>query len=301
MAGHSLPPLKALRVFEAAARLRSFTAAADELSITHSAVSQQIRILEDHVGQPLFAREARGVALLPCAQAYFPEVQASLERIAAATAKLRAPGFTGTLRVCATPSLTMKWLIPRLSCFQALHPGIDVQLTTQGRSFLDRGGDAGSDVLLRHGYMAHAELSCVHCLDDFHVPVASPRFIELNRLAAPADCLGHPLLKVAGAWTTGRAGSRWPRSTCPRNCPPVFDHHFLCMQAAMNDLGIALAPWCLLQDDIAADRLRPLFAQPQLPNAGIHALYRPDGPAAAAAQRFIDWLCGQGTEPSRGA
>ena len=69
----------------------------------------------------------------------------------------------------------------------------------------------------------------------------------------------------------------------------------------MNDLGIALAPWCLLQDDIAADRLRPLFAQPQLPNAGIHALYRPDGPAAAAAQRFIDWLCGQGTEPSRGA
>ena len=69
----------------------------------------------------------------------------------------------------------------------------------------------------------------------------------------------------------------------------------------MNDLGIALAPWCLLQDDIAADRLRPLFAQPQLPNAGIHALYRPDGPAAAAAQRFIDWLCGQGTELSRGA
>ena len=65
----------------------------------------------------------------------------------------------------------------------------------------------------------------------------------------------------------------------------------------MNDLGIALAPWCLLQDDIAADRLRPLFAQPQLPNAGIHALYRPDGPAAATAQRFIDWLCGRG--PSR--
>ena len=68
----------------------------------------------------------------------------------------------------------------------------------------------------------------------------------------------------------------------------------------MNDLGIALAPWCLLQDDIAADRLRPLFAQPQLPNAGIHALYRPDG-GGGAAQRFIDWLCGQGTEPSRGA
>ena len=159
------------------------------------------------------------MALLPCAQAYFPEVQASLERIAAATAKLRAPGFTGTLRVCATPSLTMKWLIPRLSGFQALHPGIDVQLTTQGRSFLDRGGDAGSDVLLRHGYMAHAELSCVHCLDDFHVPVASPRFIERNRLAAPADCLGHPLLKVAGGMDYWPRWFALARSTCPRNCP----------------------------------------------------------------------------------
>ena len=78
---------------------------------------------------------------------------------------------------------------------------------------------------------------------------------------------------------------------------PVFDHHFLCMQAAMNDLGIALAPWCLLQDDIAADRLRPLFAQPQLPNAGIHALYRPDGPAAAPRNDSSTGCAGRG--PSR--
>ncbi|CAB3841352.1 Glycine cleavage system transcriptional activator [Achromobacter aegrifaciens] len=299
MAGQSLPPLKALRVFEAAARLRSFTAAADELSITHSAVSQQIRILEEYVGQPLFAREARGVALLPCAQAYFPEIQASLERIAAATAKLKSPAYGGVLRVCATPSLTMKWLIPRLSAFQARHPGVDVQLTTQGRSFLDRGGDTGSDVLIRHGYMAHSDLACVHCLDDFHVPVASPRFIERNRLAAPADCLGHPLLKIAGGM------DHWPRwfalakVDVPAQLPgPVFDHQFLCMQAAMNDLGIALAPWCLLEDDIRADRLRPLFDGPQLPNAGIHALYRQDGPAAASALLFIEWLREQGRDPS---
>lgn len=294
MAGHSLPPLKALRVFEAAARLRSFTAAAEELSITHSAVSQQIRILEEYAGQPLFAREARGVALLPCAQAYFPEIQASLERIAAATAKLRSPASAGPLRVCATPSLTMKWLIPRLSVFQALHPGIDVQLSTQGRPFLDRGVDTGSDVLIRHGYMAHSDLACVHCLDDFHVPVASPRFIERNRLSAPADCLGHPLLKISGGM------DHWPRwfalakVDVPAQLPgPVFDHQFLCMQAAMNDLGIALAPWCLLEDDIRADRLRPLFAGPRLSNAGVHALYRQDGPAAAQAQLFIQWLCTQ--------
>jgi len=294
MAGQSLPPLKALRVFEAAARLRSFTAAADELSITHSAVSQQIRILEEYVGQPLFAREARGVALLPCAQAYFPEVQASLERIAVATAKLKSPAHGGVLRVCATPSLTMKWLIPRLSTFQALHPGVDVQLSTQARPFLDRGGDPGSDVLIRHGFMTHSDLACVHCLDDFHVPVASPRFIDRNRLNTPADCLGHPLLKISGGM------DHWPRwfalakVDVPAQLPgPVFDHQFLCMQAAMNDLGIALAPWCLLEDDIRADRLRPLFPHPHLPNAGIHAMYRQDGPASASAQLFISWLCAQ--------
>ncbi|MNT30439.1 Glycine cleavage system transcriptional activator [compost metagenome] len=229
-------------------------------------------------------------------------MQASLERIAAATAKLKSPAYGGVLRVCATPSLTMKWLIPRLSTFQAQHPGIDVQLSTQARPFLDRGGDTGSDVLIRHGFMAQSDLACVHCLDDFHLPVASPRFIERNRLAAPADCLGHPLLKISGGM------DHWPRwfalakVDVPAQLPgPVFDHQFLCMQAAMNDLGIALAPWCLLEDDVRADRLRPLFSQPQLPNAGVHALYRPDGPAAAQAQLFIQWLCTQRHGPSHPA
>ena len=96
----------------------------------------------------------------------------------------------------------------------------------------------------------------------------------------------------------------WPRwfalakVDVPAQLPgPVFDHHFLCMQAAMNDLGIALAPWCLLQDDIAADRLRPLFAQPQLPTPASMRCTVPTA-GGGAAQRFIDWLCGQGTEPS---
>lgn len=95
-----LPPLKALRVFEAAARLRSFTAAADELSITHSAVSQQIRALEDYIGHPLFAREARGVALLPDAADYFAEVQGCLDRIEQATSRIKSPRVARHNCVC---------------------------------------------------------------------------------------------------------------------------------------------------------------------------------------------------------
>lgn len=293
MSAQSLPPLKALRVFEAAARLRSFTAAAEELSITHSAVSQQIRILEAYLGQALFAREARGVALLPHAQEYFPEVQASLARIAQATAKLKSRQHPGVLRVCATPSLTMKWLIPRLSRFQQHYPGVDVQLSTQPRQFIAR-NEGNNDVVIGHEFMHRADYDCVRCLDDYYLPVASPRFIEKNRLTREEECLGHPLLKVASGM------DHWPRwfalahVDVPAQLPgPVFDHQFLCMQAAMNDLGIALAPWSLLEEDLLADRLRPVFKQPVLANEGIYALVRSDAAADGLQRLFIDWLSQQ--------
>lgn len=294
MATRVLPPLKALRAFEAAARHANFTAAAEELSITHSAVSQQIRLLEDYLGQPLFAREARGVLLLPHGREYFAEVQASLDRIAAATEAIKSPGRRRTLRVCTSPSLAMKWLIPRLGGFQALVPGVEVQLSTMGRQFIER-ADASNDVVIQRMPMQRPEHTCVRVLDDYLLPVASPRFIQNNRLHTAADCLGLPLLQVSGgmdAWPKwfGLAGVE-----VPAQLPgPAFDHQFLCMQAAMNDLGIALVPWCLLQEDLHADRLRPLFDHPRLHSPGVYAQYRTDNPLAVLARQFIDWLGLQG-------
>lgn len=286
----SLPPLKALRVFDAAARLGSFTAAADELSITHSAVSQQIRALEEYIGQALFAREARGVALLPDAQAYFAEVQASLARIEQATAALKGARPARQLRLCATPSLAMRLLIPTLADFQRQHPDIEVEVATLGRPFIDR-ADGAHDLIIRHGPMERHDHVCLPCLDDYYVPVASPRYIARHRLRRPADCVGHPLLKVAGCldhWT------QWfglAEVAVPAMLPgPVFDHHFLAMQAASNELGLALAPGCLLAEDLQADRLRPLFPALRLPNSGVHALFRANSPAAPLARRFVDWL-----------
>lgn len=294
MATRALPPLKALRAFEAAARHANFTAAADELSITHSAVSQQIRLLEDYLGQPLFTREARGVQLLPHARDYFNEVQASLERIATATLALKSPGGRRTLRVCTSPSMAMKWLIPRLSGLPAAVPGVEVQLSTMGHQFMDR-ADATHDVVVQRMPTRRPELSSVRVLDDHWLPVASPRFIQNNRLRTAADCLGHPLLQVSSsteAWPQwfGLAGLQVP-TPLPG---PAFDHHFLCMQAAMNDLGIALAPWGLLQEDLQADRLRPLFQGLRLPRPGIYAQYRTDNPLAGLVRQFIDWLSLQG-------
>ena len=285
-----LPPLKALRAFEAAARHANFTAGADELSITHSAVSQQIRLLEDYLGQPLFAREARGATLLPQARDYFAEVQSSLDRIASATAALKSPDQRSSLRVCTTPSLAMKWLIPRLAGFQLKAPHADIQLTTLGRQFFDH-AEAGNDVLVRRMPMQRPDHTCVRCLDDHLVVVASPRFIERHHITDIADCLGHPLLQATGGL------AHWPRwfelagVRVPSQLPgPAFDHQFLCMQAAMNDLGLALAPWCLLEEDIRADRLRLVFPQPRLPASGVYALYRTEGPTAVLARQFADWL-----------
>lgn len=289
-----LPPLKALRVFEAAARHANFTAAAEELSITHSAISQQIRLLEDYIGQPLFTREARGVTLMPHARDYFIEVQASLDRIATATTSLRSPNQRRCLRVCTTPSLAMKWLIPKLAGFQEHVPDADVQLSTVGRQFFEQ-AEAGSDVLIRRMPMQRLDYSCVRCLDDYLVPVASPRFIARHRIDAVADCLRHPLLQAASGMDS------WPRwfdlagVPVPPQLPgPVFDHQFLCLQAAMSDLGLALAPWCLLEEDLRADRLRQLFAGPYLPGPGVYALYRSESPVASLARQFVDWLGRQG-------
>ncbi|WP_353234971.1 LysR substrate-binding domain-containing protein [Diaphorobacter ruginosibacter] len=290
MAKRTLPPLKTLRAFEAAARHANFTAAADELSITHSAVSQQIRLLEEYLDRPLFAREARGVVLLPHARAYFQEVQACLDRISTATHAVKSPSAPRILRVCTTPSLAMKWLIPRLSEFQEWEPGVDVQLTTVNRRFIEQ-ADASSDVVILRFPLQRPEHACVRVMDDFLIPVASPRFMQRHDLRAPADCLGHPLLQVTGCvddWPHwfGLAGLE-----VPTQLPgPMFDHHFLCVQAAMNDLGIALVPWCMVEEDLQGERLRTPFAQPRLTGAGVYALYKTDGAAAAAAKRFADWL-----------
>lgn len=290
MAKRTLPPLKTLRAFEAAARLANFTAAADELSITHSAVSQQIKLLEEYLDRPLFAREARGVVLLPHAREYFLEVQACLDRISTATQTVKSPSAPRILRVCTTPSLAMKWLIPRLAEFQDWEPGVDVQLTTVNRRFIEQ-ADASSDVVILRFPLQRPAHACVRVMDDFLLPVASPRFIRRHGLRRPMDCLGHPLLQVAGCmddWPHwfGAAGLEVP-SQLPG---PVFDHHFLCVQAAMNDLGIALVPQCMVEEDIQGQRLQPLFALPRLTGAGVYALYQTENAAAPAARRFADWL-----------
>src|SRR4051812_9284253 len=120
-----LLPLNALRAFESAARLLSFSRAAEELSVTPGAVSQQIRLLEDHVGGPLFVREARGLQLTEAGQAALPLLREGFDRLMDASALLRSPQRRPQLRVSVTPSFASKWLTPRIDRFLALHPEVE--------------------------------------------------------------------------------------------------------------------------------------------------------------------------------
>src|ERR1700712_4822336 len=123
----SLPPLNAVRAFEAAGRLGSFKSAAGELGVTQGAISQQVRLLEDWLRAPLFERHNRRVALTPAGRAYLSEIGPALDRVAAATAKYGEIG-AAILRVNAPATFALRWLVPRIAEFQALHPQIKVQI-----------------------------------------------------------------------------------------------------------------------------------------------------------------------------
>src|ERR1700750_2919305 len=124
-----LPPLKAVWYFESAARHLNFSKAADELNVTHSAISHQIRALEEWVGQPLFERGARGLRLTESGQQFMPPVRAAFQQLVQAGQAVRLTAHGGPLTVSVLPSLAAKWLVPRLSDFRSRHPDIDVRIS----------------------------------------------------------------------------------------------------------------------------------------------------------------------------
>jgi LysR family glycine cleavage system transcriptional activator len=290
-----LPPLRALRAFEAAARLASVTAAADELSVSHSAISQQIKQLEEYFGQSLFKRSGRGIEATPEASVYLQDVRASFDRIAIASDQLaqRSRGRQQTLNVNTTPSFAMRWLIPQSSAFQLDHPSINLKITTSTSDGIDH-LDEPMDFIIRRDVMSRRDHVCHRFLDDVSTVVVSPSLLEKQRLLDPRDLMKVSLLHLKSrpdAWT------RWFQE-CKLARPdtvagPFFDHFFLSLQAAINGHGAALGPYAFIQDDLESGRLVTPFPNRTIVGPGFHVLYR----AASARERhgraFLDWLTSQ--------
>ncbi|CAB3760106.1 LysR family transcriptional regulator [Burkholderia sp. MSh2] len=253
-----LPPLNALRHFEAVARHGSLTAAAADLHVTHWAVGKQIRLLEDWFGVPLFERRARGVALTDEGAALLNDVSSTFERLAATAGRLRRRGVahrvSGIVRVNVQPSFALNWLLPRLGDFQARYPEIDLRLSTTSRKLRYIGH--AFDIGVRAGREEGDGVISRRLMADVRLPACSPALLHRHPVREAADLRHHTLLHSA---TTRTAWSHWLREAGASELRPVRDveveHTYLQLAGAMEGLGVALASLPLIGRDLAAGRL----------------------------------------------
>lgn len=292
----TLPPLKALHAFEAAARHESLTAAAGELGVSHSAVSQQIRNLEAYFGQKLFERHGRSVKLSPRARAYLEDVRSCFDRLAIASEQLATVADSHIVRINTTPSFAMRWLIPRLSRFQVDNRRTEVRVSTSPFDTIDHLSDT-YDIIIRRDRMVRAGHSCQCFLEDESAPVALPSLIERMSLNHPSELKQKTLLHLKSrpdAWV------RWFRAadvSVPDTLSgSIFDHFFLSLQAAINGMGIALAPRALIEDDLEQGRLVQLFENVTIRGPGFHCLYREDALRDRKTAPVLEWLFREGKE-----
>jgi len=254
-----LPPLNALRAFESAARHLNFSRAADELSVTPGAVSQQIQNLEDYVGAALFKRTPRGLLLTDSAQMALPALREAFDRLAEAAALLTAAVDGRRLTLTAPPSFAAKWLVPRLGRFEEAYPQVDVWLSAD----MDLVDFAASDVdlALRYGPGPYPGLETIRLINETVIPVMSPVLMAANPVATPADLSKHVLLHD-GSPDADESCPDWQMWLAARgvkgfdaNRGPRFNQSSLVIEAAVSGRGVALAKRTLAQDDLDAGRL----------------------------------------------
>jgi LysR family glycine cleavage system transcriptional activator len=284
----TLPPLNSLAAFEAAARLASFSKAAQELHVTPAAISRHIAILEGWLERTLFERHRRGVELTAAGEEYCRECTAALDRIAAATAQQLQRGRRRILRVNALATFTMRWLIPRLSSFATAHPDIDVRLSTSREPLPTLRADV--DVAIRGGPEQVAGYAATEFLREGRMPVCSPAILKRRPLRRPSDLARHTLLHSAGLPNV------WPDWLQAAGVPGLvpagsltLDHFYLTLQAAVDGLGVAIAPVALVSDDVSEGRLVKPFAGPALPEWRYFVYVRDKG-SSDAALALRDWL-----------
>ncbi|AXR06124.1 transcriptional regulator GcvA [Salinimonas sediminis] len=255
-----LPPLNALKAFEAAARHLSFTRAADELFVTQAAVSHQIKALEEYLSMKLFIRRNRTLLLTEEGQAYFLELKDIFKSLQEATERLLAKGSKGAITVAMPPSFASQWLVPRISKFSVAHPDIDVRI--KAVDFDEGFLNDDVDVAIYYGKGRWSGLQADKLHKEFLTPLCAPSlFSGPKPLNSLADLKHHVLLHDLSreAWKTwlkqvGVAGVNV-------NHGPVFSHSMLVLQAAALGQGIALANTILARPEIDAGRLIMPFSE----------------------------------------
>lgn len=253
MPGSSLP-LRALLVFEAAARLGSFRAAAEELGLTPSAVSHQVRALEAWLGVALFERVGRGIALSSDGQGFFADIRDGFEQLRRATGRMvrrRGGGRTEVVRVRTPPSFAGRWLLPRLPALLAAHPGIDIRVNAEKDQ---RPGAAGVDLMIVYGDERSWRRTAEPLLEEALQPLCAPALAA--GIGSPADLPARPLIGTRG---NALSWSDWFRrhGVDAGHAGPAMelDPSDVAIDAAAKGLGVVLESDVLTEDERRDGRL----------------------------------------------
>lgn len=244
-----LPPMSQLCAFESAARHQSFTAAATELNLTQSAVSRQIRALEDLLGCPLFVRDKQTVRITPAGAAYAQEVREALRRVSKATLGFRTNPEGGNLNLAIRPTFGTRWLAPRLPRFSAAHPGVSINLTTRFAPFDFQTDQIDAAIHVGLPDWPGAKLDFLR--KETVVPVCSRQMRDHYRFVTPSDLLHAPLLHLVGrpdAWAHWFAEMN---VDCKQVSGMQVDQFTVAAQAANAGLGVALLPIFLIEIELS--------------------------------------------------
>lgn len=254
VARHNLPPLTPLRLFEAAGRHGSFTAAAEELGVTPSAVSHAVRALEDRLGFPLFHRDPRGLRLTPSGQELSAAASRAFDEIGRTIEKLTSAREAAGLRLSAPPTFAARWLLPRLPALRQRHPALALAITTE-HEWVEL-GDGRWDLAIRMAREPTGPGEWQHLAQELFAPVAPPALAGLSVAAALARLPAIHLTSVREDWAAWAARRGIAAPDPARGLR--FDTAHMAMEAVARGLGIALARLPVSADDISSGRVAML-------------------------------------------
>lgn len=289
MTARTLPPLSALRAFEAAARHRSAKHAADELSVTATAISHQLRSLEDWLGVPLFLRRPRQLELTAAGRGLQADLEPAFDLMAHAVARLRSRPQRQSVTLSTTPAVASLWLLPHAAAFRDRHPGLDLHFHVTHEPVALDGHSA--DLAIRYGKGRWPGLAADKLFDNVFVPACSPAL----KLRKPEDLVGQVLLHFDACrarsapvgWTQWQARARVPALDV--DAGPSFSDETHAIAAAMAGQGVALMSCALIGEDLKHGRLVVPFG-PELPAEPFWLVYphaRAGEPAVAAVREWV--------------
>lgn len=292
MAKRNLPSLKSLQAFEAAARHLSFRVAAEELSLTQSAISHQVAGLEERLGTALFRRAARRVELTEAGAQLYPYLRDGFDRLAQGVGLVDRVRISGDLVVQVYVTVAVRWLLPRLHQFQAAHPDILVRLSTSQLDweFDPTTGDLG---LICTRDPGRPGLHYTHLFDARLVAVCAPMVQRAGLgLRQPADLVNHAMLQVytaAGDWHDWLEAAQLP--TLKGRAAPKFDSYLLAIEAAVEGQGVAVVPEFMVTSDLKSGRLVKPFPEIEVQHgARWYLVCLEERAQEPRIQHFRDWL-----------